>query len=73
MLSSRTRAVVINTPHNPTGTVLSEAALLRLGALAERYGFWILSDEVYEHIIFDGQRHACCAIPSWRRAAMVSS
>ena len=57
VLSSRTRAVVINTPHNPTGTVLSEAALLRLGALAERYGFWILSDEVYEHIIFDGQRH----------------
>ena len=57
VLSSRTRAVVINTPHNPTGSVLSEAALLRLGALAEYYGFWILSDEVYEHIIFDGQRH----------------
>ncbi|MBL6715260.1 MAG: aminotransferase class I/II-fold pyridoxal phosphate-dependent enzyme [Pseudomonadales bacterium] len=56
-LSSRTRAVVINAPHNPTGTVLSEAELLRLGALAEHWGFWIISDEVYEHIIFDGVRH----------------
>ena len=74
VLSSRTRAVVINTPHNPTGTVLSEAALLRLGALAERYGFWILSDEVYEHIIFDGQRHeSVLRHPQLAARSMVSS
>ena len=56
-LSPRTRLIVINTPHNPTGTVLEAADLDALEALVEHTGALILSDEVYEHLVFDGRRH----------------
>lgn len=56
-ISERTRLLVLNSPHNPTGAVLKEADIERLEALVKKYDFWILSDEVYEHIIFDGQQH----------------
>jgi len=56
-LSSKTRLVVINSPNNPTGRVLGMADLDRLAALLRAYRCWVLSDEVYEHIVFDGARH----------------
>ncbi len=56
-LSGRTRLVILNSPHNPTGTVLDEDDIRALRELAARFEFLILSDEVYEHIIFDGRRH----------------
>ena len=54
----RTRLVIINSPHNPTGSLLSAEDLDRLARLLERYDCYVLSDEVYEHIVFDGLRHA---------------
>ena len=57
-LNRRTRLVVINTPHNPTGTLLGRDDLERLAELLEPYDAYVLSDEVYEHIVFDGRRHA---------------
>lgn len=56
-ICDRTRLLVLNTPHNPSGAVLQEADIERLEQLVKRNDFWILSDEVYEHIIFDGQEH----------------
>jgi methionine aminotransferase len=56
-LSSRTRMIVINSPHNPTGAVLSRADLEELEAIAELEDLLVLSDEVYEHLVFDGARH----------------
>lgn len=56
-ITARTRMVMINTPHNPTGTVLSPKDLQKLEALALRYSFLVLSDEVYERIIFDNLIH----------------
>lgn len=56
-MNERTRLLVLNTPNNPTGAVLQESDIARLEALVKRYNCWILSDEVYEHIIFDGQQH----------------
>jgi len=53
----RTRAIMINTPHNPCGTLLGESDLRRLEAIVLRHGLYVISDEVYEHIIFDGHRH----------------
>lgn len=58
VLSERTRLVIINSPHNPTGSVVPRAALERLGRLLEPWRCFVLSDEVYEHIVFDGERHA---------------
>lgn len=57
-LREGTRLVIINSPHNPTGTVLKAADLDRLAELLRPHETLVLSDEVYEHIIFDGQRHA---------------
>lgn len=57
-LNQRTRLVIVNTPHNPTGAVLTEEDLGRLADLIAPYRTYVLSDEVYEHIVFDGRRHA---------------
>ena len=56
-LSPRTRMVIINTPHNPTATVLGAGDIARLSALTRGTGIVILSDEVYEHVVFDGALH----------------
>lgn len=56
-ITERTRLILINTPHNPVGTVLSKADLDQLASLVEGTDILLVSDEVYEHIIFDGNRH----------------
>ena len=56
-LGEKTKLVMINSPHNPTGAVLSPDDLKQLDKLARRYDFFVISDEVYHHIIFDGTEH----------------
>jgi len=56
-ITPRTRIIVLNTPHNPTGTVLGEADIAALTRLTDNTDIVILSDEVYEHVVFDGQLH----------------
>jgi aspartate/methionine/tyrosine aminotransferase len=55
--TSRTRAVIINSPNNPTGKVYSLAQLKVLGELCEEFDCLVICDEIYEHIIFDGEKH----------------
>lgn len=61
LLTSRTRMIIINTPHNPSGTLLDAADLDALAALVRGTDIVVVADEVYEHIVFDGLRHASCA------------
>jgi methionine aminotransferase len=56
-LNERTRLVIINTPHNPTGSVLLREDLDRLASAVSTYDCYVLSDEVYEHIVFDDLGH----------------
>jgi methionine transaminase len=56
-ITSRTRLIYINTPHNPTGQVWSEDDMLHLQELAENHNLFVLSDEVYDNLIFDGLKH----------------
>lgn len=56
-VSPRTRMIVVNTPHNPTGSVLTEADMRELIRITANTDIIVLSDEVYEHIIFDGLTH----------------
>lgn len=56
-INEKTRMIIINTPHNPTGTVLSTNDMMQLQKLIEATNIILLSDEVYEHIIFDGITH----------------
>lgn len=53
-LTPRSRVLFLNTPHNPTGAVLRGADIAALGALARAHDLWIVSDEVYEDLVFDG-------------------
>lgn len=53
-VTPRTRVLFLNTPHNPTGAVLTRADLAALGAVARQHDLWIVSDEVYEDMVFDG-------------------
>jgi N-succinyldiaminopimelate aminotransferase len=61
LFSEKTKLIVINTPHNPTGKVYDEQELSLIADLCQRYDVIALVDEVYEHIIFDGRRHRCLA------------
>jgi len=56
-ITSRTKMIIINTPHNPTGTVLLERDLRELEKIVLEYDLLVLSDEVYERLIFDGIQH----------------
>ena len=58
LITSRTRMIIINSPHNPTGSLLEPADLDALAAITRHTGILVLADEVYEHIVFDGARHA---------------
>jgi len=56
-VSPRTRALIVNTPHNPSGAMFDEADMRALSALLDGTDITLISDEVYEHIVFDGRRH----------------
>src|SRR5450830_158685 len=60
-ITPRTRAILINSPHNPSATVWSEADMLRLQELLAPTDVFLISDEVYEHMVFDGQTHQSAA------------
>ncbi|WP_041643952.1 pyridoxal phosphate-dependent aminotransferase [Azoarcus olearius] len=60
-ITPRTRMIMINSPHNPTATVWTAADYDRLAALLRDTGIIVVSDEVYEHIVFDGLQHRSCA------------
>lgn len=55
-ISDRTRLIIVNSPHNPTGMVFTEPDWQALADLVQRHGLFCISDEVYEHMVFDGRR-----------------
>ena len=73
-ITPRTRAILINSPHNPSGTVLSENDLKELEKVVAGTNILVLSDEVYEHMVFDGQRHESVArYPALREQSLIIS
>lgn len=59
--SPKTRMIIINSPHNPSGSLFSEWDMLQLQEIVERHNLLVLSDEVYEHIVFDHKKHESAA------------
>ncbi len=74
-LSPKTRLLIINSPHNPTGTILQERDVLELKRVLEKTSALVISDEVYEHVVFDGAEHLSLARDTVlaERAIVVSS
>jgi methionine transaminase len=61
LISDKTKMIIINTPHNPSGTTLSKSDMLQLEQLVSGKNIIVISDEVYEHMVFDGQPHQSAA------------
>lgn len=61
LINQRTKMIIINTPHNPTGKVFSDNDMLALEKIVSNTDIIVISDEVYEHIIFDGEQHQSAA------------
>lgn len=57
LITDKTKMIIINSPHNPSGRILSKEDMLQLESLLKNTDILLLSDEVYEHIIFDGEKH----------------
>jgi methionine transaminase len=72
LVTYKTKLIIINTPHNPTGSVLTPADMVALEKLVSNTDIFILSDEVYEHIIFDGLQHeSICKYPELMKRSFV--
>jgi aspartate aminotransferase len=62
-ITAKTRAIYINTPHNPTGGMLTRADLERIAAIARERDLWVISDEAYEDVVFEGEHLSLAALP----------
>jgi methionine aminotransferase len=73
-IGPKTRMLMINSPHNPSGAMLGEADMQTVAELLRDTGIWLLSDEVYEHIVFDGVQHeSALRYPELRERAFIVS
>ena len=73
-VTRRSRAILINSPHNPSGMTLSDADMRRLESIAIDAGLFVISDEVYEHMVFDGLPHcSACRYPGLAARSFVIS
>lgn len=74
-LSGKTRLIILNSPHNPSGALISRAELDQLAALIRERDIYLISDEVYEHLVFAGVKHASVLAHDelYQRAFVVSS
>jgi N-succinyldiaminopimelate aminotransferase len=74
-VTPRTTAILLNTPHNPTGAVLTREELQAVADVAVEHDLLVVTDEVYEHLVYDGRRHVpICTLPGmWERTVSISS
>ncbi|MFE9092970.1 pyridoxal phosphate-dependent aminotransferase [Streptomyces sp. NPDC007264] len=73
-ITPRTRLLLLNTPHNPTGTVLTAEEQGAIAALAVEHDLLVVTDEVYEHLVYEGAHHPIAALPGMReRTVTISS
>lgn len=74
LVTHRTRLIIINSPHNPTGSILEEEDLLALERLTHKSDICVLSDEVYEHLIYDGRPHeSVCKYPGLAERSFITA
>src|SRR4029079_1299771 len=74
-VTPRTTSILLNTPHNPTGAVLNRGELHAVADVAIEHDLVVVTDEVYEHLLFDGRAHVpICTLPGmWDRTITISS
>jgi aspartate/methionine/tyrosine aminotransferase len=71
LVTPRTKLLILNSPHNPTGGTLDHAALKAIADLASKHGFWILSDEIYSRILYEGTHESIAAFPGLKERTII--
>lgn len=71
--NKRTRAIIVNTPNNPTGRVLSQAELNLIAELCQQWNVWAITDEIYEHIVYEGEHLSMADLPGMRERTITIS
>lgn len=71
LVSPKTKLLILNSPQNPTGGIISPADLTEIARLAEQYDFWILSDEIYSRIVYDGTFHSIASLPNMAKRTII--
>ena len=61
-ITTKTKAIILNYPHNPTGQLIAPNELQNIIDLAKQHKFWLISDEIYQTIVFDNQQHQCLPV-----------
>ena len=72
-ITAKTRILLLNTPHNPTGKVFSRQQLEHIAELCRRHDLLLVTDEVYEHLVFDGEHLSMAALPGMRERTITIS
>jgi len=71
LVGPRTKLVILNSPHNPCGSVLSREDLEVVAAACLRHGTWVLSDEIYSRILYDAEHHSIASLPGMRERTVI--
>ena len=71
LVTPKTKLLVLNSPHNPTGGTLDHGALKAIADLAAKHGFWILADEIYSRILYQGTHESIAAFPGLRERTVI--
>jgi len=72
-ITPRTRAILLNSPHNPTGQLIDGDTWEAIAALCRRHDLWLISDEVYAELIFEGEHHCPATLPDMAKRSVVIS
>lgn len=70
-ISGRTRMVIVNSPHNPTGGIIPKQDLHEIAELALKHDFWVLSDEIYSRIIYEGKPESIAQFPGMKERTII--
>jgi aspartate/methionine/tyrosine aminotransferase len=71
--TKRTKAIIVNTPHNPTGRVLTREEMTLIAELCEKHDAWVITDEIYEHIRYAGDHYVMATFPRMRERTITIS
>ena len=71
--TKRTKAIILNTPHNPTGRVFTRAEMTMIAELCIKHDVWVITDEIYEHIRYAGEHHVMATWPDMRKRTITIS
>lgn len=71
LISPKTRLIILNSPHNPTGGIIPPADLRRIAALARKHDLWVLSDEIYSRLLYEGEFASIASLPDMQERTVI--